>query len=79
VAALRAGGPSGRTSYTQTKNKIKKVGAFLATKKVTAKTPHQPRKSPHPHHQNTTPKTRFSSKPQQKRTLHHKTKIISAK
>jgi hypothetical protein len=55
------GEPSGRrTVGTGTsKNKSQKVGAFFRAEKVTAKTPRPPRKSPHPHQQKTTSKTRF--------------------
>jgi hypothetical protein len=39
------------------KNKPQNPVTFFPPKKVTAKTPHQPRKTPRSHHQNTTSKT----------------------
>jgi len=46
---------------------------------MTVKTPHQPRKSPRPHHKNTTPKHPLFAKTPAKTPLHHKTKKLSPK
>jgi hypothetical protein len=45
------------------------VAHFFDPKKVTAKTPPQPRKSPHLHHTKPPPKTQKSTKPPAKRPL----------
>ncbi|MBB5326656.1 hypothetical protein HDF14_000250 [Edaphobacter lichenicola] len=50
------------------KNKSKNPVTFFPPKKVTAKTPRQPRKTPHQDHQNTTSKHSHFSKPQQNTT-----------
>jgi hypothetical protein len=68
--------PKIRPTKESPKNNLKKVGVFLPPKKHTAKTPHQPRKSPQLHHQNTTTKTRLSAKPPTKTLPHHANKII---
>jgi hypothetical protein len=62
------------SSPSPPKNKVQKRVTFLDAKNITAKTPHQPRKSPHRHHKNTTSKHAFCAKIPAKTPLHHKAK-----
>jgi hypothetical protein len=73
MAALRAGGPSGRTCGGEVravkraipkkpKNKFGKVGVFFAPEKVVAKAPRSLHITPHIDHKNTTTKTRLFAK-----------------
>jgi hypothetical protein len=62
------------SSPSPPKNKVQKRVTFLDAKNITAKTPPQPRKSPHRHHKNTTPKHAFCAKTPAKTPLHHQNK-----
>ncbi|MBB5345900.1 hypothetical protein [Tunturibacter empetritectus] len=70
-------GGGGRPKKNQ--EKVQKVGVFLAAKKIDAKTPHPPHKTPQLHHQNTTRKRRFSGKTPEKTPLNHTRKKSSTK
>jgi hypothetical protein len=56
---------------------LKKRGAFLADENNAVKTPRQPHKPPHLHHQNTTPKDAFFLKTPRKNAISPDQKKIS--
>ncbi|MBB5342244.1 hypothetical protein [Tunturibacter empetritectus] len=53
------------------KNKVQSVGVFFTPGKVTAKTPHQPRNSPQPHHDLPSKNATKNAKTPAKSALHH--------
>ncbi|WP_216843062.1 hypothetical protein [Granulicella sp. S190] len=71
MTAPRKVGPSGRTASEQVKNKVEKRGMFLDTRKLTAKTPRQPRNPPQLHQQKTITKQPFFAKSPYFSPLHH--------